>query len=62
MTAARKGFGTVSCQLLAPLMNGGVRNAQLAGYLCNRFSAGLSQADRFTFKLDFALHLTLVGS
>src|SRR5581483_8263971 len=36
-------FRAVLCQLLTPLMNRGIGNTQLAGDLCNRLAAGLSQ-------------------
>src|SRR5689334_10718313 len=38
-------------QFLTPLVDGTVANAQLAGNLCNRLAAGLSQAHRFAFKI-----------
>lgn len=43
MPTAWERFVTVVGQFLAPLMDGGVGNAQLTSYLGNRLSAGLSE-------------------
>src|SRR5258708_7878355 len=51
MPTAWEGFGTVFSQLLAPLMDRGIRDAQLTGHMRNRLPTGLGQADRFTLEL-----------
>src|SRR5258706_10168012 len=51
MPTAWERFVAVVSQLLAPLMDGGVGNAQLTGYLGNRLSAGLSEPYGFALKL-----------
>jgi len=51
MSTAWEGFGTVFSQLLAPLMDRGIRDAQLTGHMRNRLPTGLGQADRFTLEL-----------
>src|SRR2546430_11082186 len=53
-------IGAYSC--LAPLMNGGVANAQLAGNLCDRLPSGLCQPHRFLFKLSCIDFLNLCHS
>src|SRR6266849_3230108 len=59
MPTAWEGFGAVFCQLLAPLMDGCVRNAQFTGYVRNRLPTGLSQSHRLPLKLGCVdlLHL-----
>jgi hypothetical protein len=51
MPTAWEGESAVFSQLLAPLWDRGVGDAQLAGDLCHRLATGLSQMDRFSLKL-----------
>jgi hypothetical protein len=51
MPTAGKRFLAMFCQLLAPLWDRGVRDAQLASYLGNRLPAGLSKPDGLALKL-----------
>src|SRR5450755_1763642 len=51
MPTAWKGFGAVLGEFLAPLMNGGVGNAQVAGHLRDWLPTGLHQLYRFSLKL-----------
>src|SRR5216683_6906830 len=58
MPTTREGIVAVFCEILAPLRQGAVRHAQLAGNLRLRFLAGLEQADRFHLKF-FCVRLLL---
>src|SRR5712691_10649036 len=51
MSTTWKGLGTVLGQLLAPLMNGAVGNAQVTGHLRDRLPTGLNQLHGFPLKL-----------
>src|SRR5256714_10469940 len=51
MPTAWKGLGTVLGELLAPLMNGCIGNAQVTGHLRDRLPTGLNQLHRFALKL-----------
>src|SRR5258708_32172599 len=51
MSTAWEGFRAVLRQLLAPLMDRRVRNAQFTGYVRNRLPTGLSQSHHLTLKL-----------
>ena len=51
MSTAWKGFVTVFSSLLAPLVDGRVGNAQLAGYVRDRLSAGLDEPHCLPFEL-----------
>src|SRR6266851_3054212 len=58
MPTTREGIVAVFCEILAPLRQGAVRHAQLAGNVRLRFLAGLEQADRFHLKF-FCVRLLL---
>src|SRR6266849_4471080 len=60
MAVSWESFGTVVRQLLTPLMDRGIRDTQFTGYMCDRFSTGLSQSYRLTLKLDCVGLLNLV--
>src|SRR5947209_12001209 len=51
MPTTRKGLGTVFYQLLTPLMDRGIGNAQLTRYLRDGFATGLSQLHCFSLQL-----------
>src|SRR5690242_8660238 len=51
MPTARKGFGAMVSQLLTPLMDRRIGNAQLTCHLRDRFATGLRQLHRFLLKL-----------
>src|SRR5437870_10703888 len=51
MPTARKGFGAMFSQLLTPLMDRRIGNAQLTCHLRDRFATGLRQLHSFSLKL-----------
>src|SRR5579875_999868 len=52
MSTAWQGFGAMLCQLFAPLVDRGVRNAQLACDLRDWLAARLRPSHRFALQLD----------
>ena len=50
MPTAWKCSFAVLGELLAPLVNGRIRDAQLTGHLCDGLATGLHQSDRFLFE------------
>jgi hypothetical protein len=50
MPTAWKRFGAVRGQFLAPLMNGGIGNAEFTGDVCNWLAARLSKPYGFSLK------------
>src|SRR5579872_2552644 len=51
MPTAWEGFRSVLSQLLAPLVDRCIRDAQITGHLCDRLPTGLGEPHRFALKL-----------
>ncbi len=50
MTTTWERFLAVLRQFSSPLVKGGIRDAQLASYLCDGLAAGLRQSDSLFFE------------